>query len=62
VDGVDFAQNLDHWPGDTALFSVGGGFSWRTIIGPIRLEYGYNLNPRPGDPLGTVQFSLGVPF
>ncbi|HEX5400211.1 MAG TPA: BamA/TamA family outer membrane protein [Verrucomicrobiae bacterium] len=62
VDGVNFAENLNHYPGDQALFSAGGGLSWRTIIGPVRLEYGYNLNPRPGDPMGTIQFSLGMPF
>ncbi|HUC86645.1 MAG TPA: BamA/TamA family outer membrane protein [Candidatus Acidoferrales bacterium] len=62
VDALEEAQNLNHYPGDQALFSAGSGLSWRTIIGPIRLEYGYNLNPRPGDPMGTIQFSLGVPF
>jgi outer membrane protein insertion porin family len=62
VDGVEFAEHLDHYPGDAYLFSVGGGLRWRTIIGPVRLEYGYNLNPRPRDPVGTIQFSLGFPF
>ena len=33
-----------------------------TIVGPVRLEYGYNLNPRQYDPRGTLQFSLGFPF
>jgi len=62
VDGVEFAEHLDAYPGDTALFSAGGGLRWRTIVGPVRLEYGYNLNPRPRDPMGTIQFSLGFPF
>lgn len=62
VDGLEIAENLSDYPGDQALFSVGGGLRWRTIIGPVRLEYGYNLNPRPQDPTGTIQFSLGFPF
>jgi outer membrane protein insertion porin family len=62
MDAVEFAEHLDNYPGDTALFSVGGGLRWRTIIGPVRLEYGYNLNPRPRDPTGTLQFSIGFPF
>lgn len=62
VDGVEFAEHIDHYPGDTALFSAGGGIRWHTIIGPVRLEYGQNLNPRPRDPSGTIQFSLGFPF
>jgi outer membrane protein insertion porin family len=61
-DSLGFAREASHYPFDTGLFSVGGGLRWRTIIGPVRLEYGYNLNPRPRDPTGTLQFSLGFPF
>ena len=28
----------------------------------LRLEYGYNLNPRPRDPRGTLLLSIGFPF
>jgi len=62
VDGVEFAERVKDYPGDAQLFSAGGGLRWKTIIGPVRLEYGYNLNPRPRDPIGTLQFSLGFPF
>jgi outer membrane protein insertion porin family len=62
VDGVGFARDLRDYPVSEALFSAGGGLRWRTLIGPVRIEYGRNLNPRPGDPAGTLQFSLGVPF
>jgi outer membrane protein assembly complex protein YaeT len=61
-DSLGFARRISDYPFDTGLFSVGAGLRWRTLIGPIRLEYGYNLNPRPGDPSGTVQFTLGFPF
>jgi outer membrane protein insertion porin family len=61
-DSLGFAESIAHYPFDTGLFSVGGGIWWRTLIGPVRLEYGYNLNPRPGDPVGTLLFSLGFPF
>jgi outer membrane protein insertion porin family len=61
-DSLGFAQRVSNYPFDTGLFSVGGGLRWKTIIGPIRLEYGYNLNPRPKDPSGALQFSLGFPF
>jgi outer membrane protein assembly complex protein YaeT len=61
-DNLGFAQQINHYPFDTGLFSVGGGLRWRTLVGPVRLEYGYNLNPRPGDPTGTVQFTVGFPF
>ncbi|HXU75894.1 MAG TPA: BamA/TamA family outer membrane protein [Methylomirabilota bacterium] len=61
-DSLGLAQRAEEYPFDTGLFSVGGGVRWKTIIGPVRLEYGYNLNPRRGDPVGTLQFSLGFPF
>jgi outer membrane protein assembly factor BamA len=61
-DSLGFAERMAHYPFDTGLYSVGGGIRWRTIIGPVRLEYGHNLNPRQHDPSGTLQFSLGFPF
>lgn len=61
-DSLGFARRLSDYPFDTGLFSVGAGVRWRTLIGPVRLEYGRNLNPRPVDPHGTLQFSLGFPF
>ncbi len=62
VDALGIARRLDDYPFDETLFSVGGGIRWRTIIGPVRLEYGHNLNPRRRDPPGTIQFSIGYPF
>jgi outer membrane protein assembly factor BamA len=62
LDVVGFAESRDNYPWDEGLFSVGGGIHWRTIVGPVRLEYGYNLDPRPQDPTGTLHFSIGVPF
>jgi outer membrane protein assembly complex protein YaeT len=61
-DGVGFAQNIRDYPLNEALYSVGGGLRWKTLMGPARLEYGHNLNPRSNDPRGTIHFSLGFPF
>ncbi len=61
-DSLGFAHSISDYPFDTGLYSIGCGIRWRTLIGPVRLEYGHNLNPRPGDPSGTVLFSLGYPF
>jgi outer membrane protein insertion porin family len=61
-DNLGMAEKVQNYPFDQGLFSVGGGLRWKTIIGPIRVEYGYNLNPRPKDPTGTLLFSLGFPF
>ena len=61
-DSVGFARNLRDYPWDEGLFAAGGGVRWRTVIGPVRLEYGRNLNPRAHDPSGTLHFSFGFPF
>lgn len=44
------------------LYSVGLGIRYNTVVGPLRLEYGHNPDPRAGDPKGTLHFSLGFPF
>jgi outer membrane protein insertion porin family len=61
-DAVGFAESIDNYPFNSGLYSVGAGFRWKTLIGPARLEYGYNLNRRPYDPVGTIHFSIGFPF
>jgi outer membrane protein assembly factor BamA len=61
-DSLGYAASAANYPFDTGLFSVGVGIRWKTLIGPVRLEYGHNLNPRRRDPVGTLQFSLGYPF
>ncbi|MHC1764191.1 MAG: outer membrane protein assembly factor [Verrucomicrobiia bacterium] len=61
-DTASFARRISDYPFDENLYSVGGGIRWKTIIGPVRLEYGHNLNPRKSDPAGTLQFSVGFPF
>jgi outer membrane protein insertion porin family len=62
LDTLGEARRIENYPFNQILMSVGPGLGYRTLIGPIRLEYGYNLNRRPGDPIGTVQFSVGFPF
>lgn len=42
--------------------SAGGGFRWLSPIGPLRLEWGYNLDPRPGERQGIWEFSIGTLF
>ncbi|MEO7298273.1 MAG: BamA/TamA family outer membrane protein [Verrucomicrobiota bacterium] len=61
-DSIGFAREFANYPFDETLFSIGLGVRWKTVIGPIRLEYGHNLNPRKDDPAGTLHFSIGFPF
>ena len=62
VDALGSAVALRDYPFAERLYTVGLGVRYQTLIGPIRVEYGHNLNPRPGDPQGTWQISIGYPF
>lgn len=42
--------------------SVGGGIRWFSPLGPLRIEYGYNLNPKPWDRRSNIEFSVGGSF
>jgi outer membrane translocation and assembly module TamA len=61
-DGLGTAVALRDYPFSERLYSVGLGVRYQTLIGPVRLEYGRNVHPRPGDPSGTLHFSIGYPF
>jgi outer membrane protein assembly factor BamA len=54
--------NLSAAPRYERLHSLGLGLRYRTLLGPLRIEYGRNLNPRPRDPKGTLHLSIGFPF
>jgi len=42
--------------------NVGAGVRWNSPLGPLRLEWGYNLDPKPGEDSYQWQFSAGAFF
>lgn len=42
--------------------SAGLGVRWYSPMGPLRLEWGKNLNPRPGEASSKWEFSVGTLF
>jgi outer membrane protein insertion porin family len=42
--------------------SAGGGIRWYSPVGPLRLEWGYNLDQKPGEPSSNWEFTIGTPF
>ncbi|HEY0947749.1 MAG TPA: BamA/TamA family outer membrane protein [Opitutaceae bacterium] len=62
VDALGMAERLGDYPSSEELYSLGLGLRYQTIVGPVRLEYGHNLNRRDGDPSGTLHLSVGFPF
>ena len=42
--------------------SAGVGIRWYSPIGPLRLEWGWNLEPKPGEDQSTWEFTIGTFF
>ena len=42
--------------------SVGLGFRWISPLGPLRIEWGYNLHPNPGEVHSSWDFTVGGVF
>ena len=47
---------------DEVRKSAGFGVRWFSPMGPLRLEYGFNLDRRDGERHGRFEFSMGTPF
>lgn len=42
--------------------AVGAGLRWQSPFGPIRVDYGFNLDRKTGESVGQFHFSVGAPF
>lgn len=49
----------ESWTFNGIRKSAGGGIRWYSPIGPLRLEYGRVLDPKPGESGGRWEFSVG---
>lgn len=52
--GTDFLSSV--------RISPGAGVRWISPFGPIRVDYGLNIDPRKGEDFGALHFSVGSPF
>lgn len=48
--------------GDTLRQSVGLEVRWNSPMGPIRLAYGWKIDPREGEDPGRFEFAMGAAF
>jgi outer membrane protein insertion porin family len=43
-------------------YAIGAGLRYKLPVGPIRLDYGVNPDPRPDEDFGAFHFSFGFAF
>ncbi|SHI88063.1 Beta-barrel assembly machine subunit BamA [Rubritalea squalenifaciens DSM 18772] len=55
-------SDISSWGFNNPSYAVGLGMRIDLPIGPIRLEYGHNLNRKDGEPAGTLHFAIGATF
>ncbi len=48
--------------GSDLRYTTGAGVRWISPMGPIRIEWGYNLDKRAGEPSSRVEFTFGTFF
>jgi outer membrane protein insertion porin family len=59
--GNVWGENED-WDFGDLRYVVGGGIRWVSPLGPIRVEWGYNLDPREDESASEWSFSVGTSF
>ncbi len=59
--GALFAHAEDYSFSD-ATHGIGLGVRLDLPVGPVKFEYGYNLNRKSGEPSGAFHFSIGAQF
>jgi outer membrane protein assembly complex protein YaeT len=47
---------------DDMRYAIGVGLRYQLPIGPLRVDYGYNPSPKPGDASGAFHLSFGFAF
>jgi outer membrane protein insertion porin family len=62
VDAKQYCKDNFGFDGNNMRYSVGAGFTWITMIGPLSLSYAYPLNDKSGDDTKNIQFEIGRTF
>ncbi|MDR7015604.1 outer membrane protein assembly factor BamA [Acinetobacter sp. 3657] len=62
VDIKQYCKDNYNFDAGNMRYSVGAGFTWITMIGPLSLSYAYPLNDKKGDDTKSIQFEIGRTF
>ena len=62
VDAGGLSRQYEDIGSTDVELATGMGLRLDLPIGPVRIEYGYNLTRDPGEPRGTLHFAVGSAF
>lgn len=62
LDTASLTNNLSEISASSFRHSAGPGIRYATPVGPLRLEYGFILDRRPGENKGRLHFTFGYFF
>jgi outer membrane protein insertion porin family len=60
--GNTWAQGQWPWSGEKLRYATGAGVRWYSPMGPLRFEWGWNLNPKAGETKRVMEFTIGTAF
>jgi len=58
----EWPWKMKPWNGPPIRFAAGLGLRWYSPMGPLRFEWGWNLNPEPGESKRVAEFTIGTAF
>lgn len=61
-DAGNLSPTISTYDWEETRIAIGAGMRFYTPIGALRVDYGYNLIRRDGDPIGAWQFGFGFNF
>jgi outer membrane protein insertion porin family len=58
----EWPWRMKPWNGPSFRYGAGFGIRWYSPMGPLRFEWGWNLNPQPGEDTRVMEFTIGTAF
>src|SRR5438874_339758 len=62
TDAGNLLPDADNPGFNDMRYAIGAGLRYKLPVGPIRLDYGVNPDPRPDEDFGAFHFSFGFAF
>ena len=58
----EWPWQMKPWNGPSFRYAAGVGIRWYSPMGPLRFEWGWNLDPQPGEDRRVLEFTMGTAF